>query len=236
MNKVVNVFSGIILVLFCAFAMGIVYDLSLTSNLALKNLPYRYEIAYAVTLVIALLGSLRIVRRWQGAKDMVRFTKFTFERPIGDAAKRLSIVYSVAEYTFTLLLLYVFYQMSSLDAKLVFPIMVVLALLFAEGLVFLMRVVRGGKAFRIGINKSVIAYFDREIHLIYFTGLTRVEMHQDMINFQYKKDLNILMPLDVIPTNERVAFRDAVIETLETELKEKKGKIIYIDDAFRNLK
>ena len=56
-----------------------------------------------------------------------------------------------------------------------------------------------------------------------------------MINFQYKDDLNLLFPLQVIKTEDRTDFRDALINTLEKHAANNKGKNIYIDDAFRNM-
>ena len=94
---------------------------------------------------------------------------------------------------------------------------------------------RGGPSFRLGINEKAVAYFNREVHLYYFTGLKRIELHQDMINFQYKDDLNLLFPLQVIKTEDRTDFRDALINTLEKHAANNKGKNIYIDDAFRNM-
>jgi hypothetical protein len=43
------------------------------------------------------------------------------------------------------------------------------------------------------------------------------------------------MPLDILNNEDRVAFRDALIELLEGINADKKEKFIYIDDAFRNL-
>ena len=56
-----------------------------------------------------------------------------------------------------------------------------------------------------------------------------------MVNFQYRDDLNLLMPLDILNNEDRVAFRDALIELLEGINADKREKFIYIDDAFRNL-
>lgn len=235
MNKVINVFSGLILAIFCAFVMAVVYDLTISTNFTLKGMPYKQEIAYGFTLIILLLGVLRIVRKWQGAKDMTNFNKFTFVRPIATSAKNLSLIYALIEVVFMGILIYFLYRISALDLSLVFPMLIVISFLLLEGIIFAYRIGKGGKAFRIGINKNVVAYFNREMHLMYFTGLKRVEMHQDMINFQYKDDLNILMPLDVLEKSDLIPFRDALIETLATELRDKKGKNIYIDDAFRTL-
>ena len=41
--------------------------------------------------------------------------------------------------------------------------------------------------------------------------------------------------LDILNNEDRIAFRDALLEVLEAINSDKKEKFIYIDDAFRNL-
>ena len=112
--------------------------------------------------------------------------------------------------------------------------MVVLLILSIESGWFAYVITKKGNAFRIGISDRAVAYFDREMHILYYSSLKRVEMHQDMINFQYKDDLNLFLPLDVIQQEDRKEFRETLMRSLE-EYGLKKGKSIYFDDAFRNL-
>lgn len=235
MNKVINIFSGVVLALYCALVMALVYDLSLSSTISLRGLPYKVEICAGFSLLVLLLGILRIKRKWQGATDMKRFKNFEFERFVSRSALNLSLVYTLAEAVFMGFLIYFLFQIAALWVELAFPMMLVISFLLLETLVFAVKIMRGGSSFRIGINKKAVAYFNREMHLFYFVGLMRVEMHQDMINFQYTEDLNILLPIEVIKKEDRAAFRDALIDVLENKVMENKGKRIYIDDAFRNL-
>ncbi len=235
MNKVINIFSGVVLALYCALVMALVYDLSFSSTVTLRGIPYKVEICTGFALLVLLLGILRIKRKWQGATDMSRFKNFQFERVVARPALNLSLVYTLAEAVFMGFLIYFLFQIAALWVELALPMILVISLLLLETLIFAVKIMRGGNAFRIGINKKAVAYFNREMHLFYFVGLIRVEMHQDMINFQYKDDLNLLLPIEVIKKEDRAAFRDALIDVLENKVMENKGKRIYIDDAFRKL-
>ncbi len=235
MNKVINVFSGVILAIYCALVMTLAFDLSLSSMVNLKALPFKFEICTGFAILIFLLGLLRIKRKWQGANDMRNFKNFVFATPVSRSSLNLSLVYAGAEIVFMGFLLYFLYLISTLTFEYVMVMIGAILILLFESLFFSFLILKGGNSFRIGINKSAVAYFNREMHIFYFTGLKRVELHQDMINFQYKEDLNLLLPIEVIRKEDRVAFREALINVLNERSTRKKGRLIYIDDAFRKL-
>ena len=235
MNKAINLFSGIVLVLYCAFVMASVYDFSF-STASFKSVPYKLEITYGFTILVFLLGMLRIKRKWQGLKDMKNFKGFHFVRYVAKPALNLSLVYAIAEIVFMGLLLVFLSKIAKMEINYVLPMILVISFILLEAIVFALLIKKGGQSFRVGINKKAVAYFNREMHICYFTGLKRIELHQDMVNFQYIDDLNILVPLDLFKKEDVVPFKEALIQTIETEVNAKKGKNIYIDDGFRNLK
>src|SRR5690606_32435879 len=114
--------------------------------------------------------------------------------------------------------------------QLVVVMLCVMLVLIVESIVFLFQIINAGKAFRIGVNSRVIAYFGREMHLLFYTGLQRVELHQrDLFSFQYKGDLVIFFPATVLEPEDRIPFREALLKQLEE-------KNIYFDDALRTWK
>jgi hypothetical protein len=234
MNKAVNTLSGIFFLLYGFLVMALGFDLSLSSGLSLTNMPWQKEIAYGFTLVIFLLGMLRIIRRWQGIKDMKKFDSFRYAQPISYRILGLSSLFTMAETVFMVGAIIFLSFLVGYEPTLVYPMIAVLFILALESASFALRITRKGKAFRIGISDTAVAYFDREMHILYFTSLIRVEMHQDMINFQYKDDLNLFLPLDVIRKEDLAEFRRTLMDSL-TEYGLKKSKTIYFDDAFRNL-
>jgi hypothetical protein len=234
MNKAVNTLSGIFFLLYGFLVMALGFDLSLSSGLSLTNMPWQKEIAYGFTLVIFLLGMLRIIRRWQGIKDMKKFDSFRYAQPISYRILGLSSLFTMAETVFMVGAIIFLSFLVGYVPTLVYPMIAVLFILALESASFALRITRKGKAFRIGISDTAVAYFDREMHILYFTSLIRVEMYQDMINFQYKDDLNLFLPLDVIRKEDLAEFRRTLMDSL-TEYGLKKSKTIYFDDAFRNL-
>ena len=55
MNKAINIFSGIILLMYTALVMGLIFDLSLSSA-SLKGMPYQLEICHYLCFYNALIG------------------------------------------------------------------------------------------------------------------------------------------------------------------------------------
>lgn len=230
MNKVVNVFSIIVLILFTLLSLVIIFDLAI-SNLHLKGLPYKVEILSSLAVVFFLLGVLRIRRRWQGFRDMHKFSQFDFDSAVSKTLINRSMVFTMLEIAFMLAALYLFTNLASvspIDYKLMIVMICAISILIVESILFLFQIIRAGKAFRIGINDRVIAYYGREMHIFYYAGLKRVELHQrDLFSFQYKDDLVLFFPANILKTEDRLPFRDALLHQLE-------DKKIYFDDALRN--
>lgn len=227
MNKTVNVFSVVIMVVFALMSMTIILDLSI-SNIHLKAMPFKFETLSALALLFFFVNLIRVRRRWQGVKDMKAFRSFKFSCDVSDKLMRRSVAFSSLEILFMLGALTLFLRLSELNFDLVIVMVAVLVVLAMEGVVFLATLLKRGDAFRIGLNSKVVAYFGREMHLFFYTGLRRVEFYQnDLIAFQYKDDLVLFLPIYVIPESQRANFRDELIKQLES-------KKIYFDDALRN--
>lgn len=227
MNRVINIFTFVVVGVFCFMVFVLVYDLSI-SNLHLKGMPYQVEIFTSLALLTLLLGLVRIQRRWQGTRDMRNFKNFIFVTEISKSHRQQAIIITSLEILFFLAVIFMISKILQLNPEFVTPMIAVLALICIESLIFIARLARGGDSFRAGFNEDIIAYYDREMHLFYYTGLLRVELNQkDLINFGYRDDLNITFATDAISKADRKAFRDALIKVLES-------KNVYIDDSFRN--
>jgi hypothetical protein len=227
MNRVINTFTFLALAIYCFLVFVIVSDLSF-STWNLKGLPYKFEIITTLTLIVLMLGLIRMHRRWQGTRDMKRYSNFVYVTDVDRGQLQQGILVTALEVLFFVAVIFFCLMYTELSPEYVRPMIAVLAFISLESVVFIVRLIAGGKAFRAGFNEDVIAYFDREMHLFYYTGLQRVELNQnDLINFQYRDGLNITFATDAIPKSERKAFRTALINVLET-------KNVYVDDTFRN--
>lgn len=226
MNRVVNIFTFLILVVFCLMVMTVVYDLSI-SNLHLKGMPYKQEIFTGQAFLVFLLGAIRMVRRWQGIRDMKKYSSFEFVVPVAQKHRNLGVIVTIIEAGFFAAAIGVCCLFISLEPTYVYPMIIVLSVLIIESLIFAFKLYRGGPSFCLGFDDNVIAYFDREMHLFYYTGLQRVELYQqDLIHLGYREDLNLSIETTAISEADRNAFRDAFVKKLES-------KNVYADDSLR---
>lgn len=191
-------------------------------------MPYKFEILSGLAIIVFILGLIRVRRRWQGHKDMSKFTQFDFDSKVSKAFINRSIMFTTLEVAFMLAVLYFFIQLSFIESNLLIVMIGVIAVLILESIIFLFTIINAGKAFRIGVNDRVIAYYGREIQLFFYAGLRRVELHQkDLFSFTYKDDMVLFFPATVLRAEDRVPFRKALLSKLEE-------KNIYFDDALRN--
>ena len=229
MNKVVNVFSLVILAVFTLMSMVIIFDLSV-SNIHLRAMPYKVEILSALAVLFFLVGLIRVRRRWQGVKDMRKFSQFDFDSKVSKKFLNKALMFTSLEVLFMLAAMYIFLVFYNIEPQMMVIMLCVMIVLIIESIVFLFQIISAGKAFRIGINSRVIAYYGREMHLLFYAGLRRVELHQkDLFSFQYKDDMVLFFPASVLNEEDRVPFRDALLNQLEQ-------KNIYFDDALRTWK
>lgn len=225
MNKVINVFSLFLLFLYSIIAIGSIYDLGF-SVYQVRSINYIKEITILLSVLVLILGLLRVKRRMNGIKDISSYKKFIYSIPISKNQRSQSIVAICIEIAFTIFFTFILLKVQTLDVHhYVLPMLIVIVVLGIENLIFLIRYILDAKKKRLGISDQFIAHFDREMKLIYYTGLQRIEIYQGMINFKYKKNLNLFLNLSSIPESELVPFFDALKKVLET-------KNIFFDDSF----
>lgn len=226
MNRAINIFSILVLAIYFSMVTAVIFDFSI-SNLTLKGMPFKFEIFTGLSVLFFFMGLIRVKRRWQGVRDMKKYSNFIYSNEINKPALTFASLFSIVEIIMLSLGLLYAYSLLDLNQNYVFPMIIALAVLIVESIVFFLKLKSKGKSFRYGMDDKVVAFFVREMHLYYFTGLLRVELYQkDVINFTYREDLNLALPTNIIAKEDRVVFRDHLIKILEK-------KNVYIDDAFR---
>ena len=60
--------------------------------------------------------------------------------------------------------------------------------------------------YRVGISSKAVIVADREVILLYFTGLRKISAHQQTTYFDYIKGLQLSFPTDCIQEEEREEF------------------------------
>ncbi|MFD1551511.1 hypothetical protein DNU06_03595 [Putridiphycobacter roseus] len=225
MNKIINIFSLILFIIFAFFAIGSIYDLGF-SVYEVNDIPNIQAIVYGISALFLLLGLIRIKRRLDGKKDIRNFKQFVFAVPIAKNQINLSTLLISIELLFGFFFLFILLLIRNLDdALLTLPLLIIVSVLLLESLVYLIIFRSKRKAFKIGVSPKFVAYFDREMHLYYYKGLKRVEVYQNMLNFRYKKDLNLFLNLDVIPEEQKENFFNNLNAVLDTE-------VVFIDDSY----
>ncbi|MGV6860955.1 MAG: hypothetical protein ACWA41_04235 [Putridiphycobacter sp.] len=228
MNKVVNIFTLGFLFLFSFLVVGNYEDIGI-SVYEIDQIKFLKEISIGIIVVVALLGFIRIKRRWVGVKDIKAFNKFEYVSPLSKKAKTMVVMFGVMEIVFLSFFVALFLKELPLDIDhLLLPMMGILLLLILEIIAFTLYSFNAKNVNIIGINKNLITYFDREIHIVFFDGLQRISIYQNRLHFKYKLDLNIFVELDFVPKENLLTFKAELEKVLL-------AKGVFIDDSYRLL-
>ena len=166
-----------------------------------NSIPYRSEIFIALGLILLIINIRRTIRRWMGMRIVGQIKRFSWNVEISKERKLRVIVYTLLESLVFFFLGTALYTVSN-EAWL--P---AIAFWFAsaDNLLFLL-VGLIWKKFRSGITSKAIIMSDRDVQLIYFSGLRKVSIHQQTIYFDYIKGLQMSIPVDIIPDKDKHDF------------------------------
>ena len=154
------------------------------------------------------------------------FQKFVFSTSFSQKQKNATSLFLGIEILFTAFFITILIVIYPLDEQFfVLPMLIVLSLIGLENCFYLIKFRSQPEVFKIGVSNKLVAYFDREMHLYYYDGLQRVEIYQDMLNFKYKKDLNLFLNLEVIPKDKMVEFLNSLKGVLDHDK-------VFFDDSF----
>lgn len=175
-------------------------------------LPYRQEFFLALGLILFIINLRRTIRRWMGMHIVNQLKKFKWNAEVTQERKQRVIVYNLLE---ALVLGSVGYGLFIVSPEAWFP---ALALVFGtlDNIVFTIIGV-SGKKYRAGVTGKAVILADRDVQLIYFSGLRKVSIHQQSIYFDYIKGLQMDIPLDSIPENELPAFFEAIESNIDRD-------------------
>lgn len=169
------------------------------------NLPYREEILTGFGVLMAIILLRRSIRRWMGMRIVSRPEKFKWNQPVSPERRKRVIVYTLLEVlvlTCAGLGLYVVSSLAWMPA---------IALWFGaiDGLLFILVGI-SKPIWRVGLSSKALIVADREVVLLYFTGLRKVSIHQDSVYFDYIKELQLSFPLDCIEGEKTDEFFTAL--------------------------
>ena len=163
------------------------------------NLPYKSIIFLVLGILISLLSINRSVKRWVSLYTISQKDRFVYHVPISlERTKRVRL-YTLLEAA---LLLLVGIALFSICSESIFCAMAY-ALFGIDDILFL---IFGSNRFGVGMSKKAIIIADREVIVLYFSGLRKVSISQRNLFFDYLQDLQLTFPVDCIPEDKRNEF------------------------------
>jgi hypothetical protein len=207
MNKFINALLLFITLPTALISIYVGFDLPVTFlKTTGANIPYIFEVFLGLGLILMIIIVRRSIRRWMGIKVVSRIDKFKWNEPVSSKRKIRVITYLLLEtavMTFAAGAIYYIADEAWPPA---------LALLLGAIDNFLFAFV--SSKYRVGLSSKALIIADREVIVLYFTGLRKVSIQQQTVYFDYIKDLQITFPSDCIQEDHKVEF----FETLEAQL------------------
>ena len=212
MNSFTNsvlLFFSIPLIGFCIY---VGYDVQIDfSHLSGAELPFQSYIYLAFGLLFFGLLGWRSVRRWMGVYIVNKTNRFTWNTPISNKRKQRVITYTLLEVLVMSSLAFALYVTLGLW---VFPA-AVLMFFSLESIIFLLAGVKG--RFRVGVSSKAIIAADREVVIVYFSGLQKITLGKDSIYFDYIKELQLLFPTDCLEKDQISVFKKEVQKMIDRD-------------------
>jgi hypothetical protein len=175
------------------------------------QLPYLDYGFLGLGLILLAISIRRSIRRWMGVRMTNQKGKYKWNSKVSASRKIRVVVYTILESAVMVSLGLAYYYLTSFAW---FPSIVMLFFSF-EGLLFL--IVCHKNLFRIGITSKAILVADREVILIYLSGLRQVSISQQTVYFDYLENLQLTFPTDCVEENEREQFFTTLKEQVNRE-------------------
>jgi hypothetical protein len=197
MNRLANSWLLItaILVFPFAFAVGYNIDYSLF-GLEIQGVEFEYkELVFGIAAGSAFLfGALKATRRWMGLRIVSQKKKFIYSDIISVERKNRVALYGIIEIVFLLLFGAYYATLSEYSVY----IGLVYFIIAGEHILHLVLGL-GRNLYRIGLTKKALVAVDREARVLFFSGLRKISRHQQTLYFEYKNDLVLHIPTNMIP-------------------------------------
>jgi hypothetical protein len=222
MNRSINILLLVISFPAMAFAILVGFDIPLDFlRVSAGQMPYRGTVFLVFSALLLLLMGRRSVTRWIGVGMTRKPERFIWCADIGRERKKQVRLYLILEAVIAAFFAVVSYVLTP-EA---WPLSVVYGLLFLDQLLFLLIATPW---FRVGVTHKAVVVSDREVRVLYFSGLRRVEVQQQTVYFEYLEDLQLFFPVNCVPEGHYGDFRTA----LETRVNRDK---VYFSGKFKEL-
>lgn len=224
MNRSVNILLFILFLPTALLAVLVGFDLPIGFlRLTGDTLPYAKEIFYVLAGLFFILGARRSVQRWSGMKMVSDEKRFLWNEPMDEKRVGRVSMYLYLEGGFHL----AFAIMLYLVTPLFLPVAIVFTLLAFDHFIFAI-IGKSKKKFRIGITKNAVVFADREVSVVYLSGLRRISVQQQSIYFDYIKELQLSASLDGISSEKRKSFRETIENVVDRN-------VVFFSEGFKEI-
>ncbi|MFM7473676.1 MAG: hypothetical protein ACKO00_07145, partial [Crocinitomicaceae bacterium] len=155
--------------------------------------------------VLFVLSLRRTLRRWSGLYLVNQRSKYVFNAEIKLERKKRVVVYTVLE---SVILAYLGYAYTAITPLALAP-SIVMYVFSLEGMIFLVYGLLG-KKFRIGITTKAVLVADREVFVMYFSGLNEISISQQSVYFTYAGNLQLNFPTECLDSGNKIEFFEII--------------------------
>jgi hypothetical protein len=222
MNRSINILLLVFSMPAIAFCIFVGFDIPmdfLQSSGA--SLPYREKVFLVLAGLLLILIARRAVNRWVGVRMTSKPERFEWCVEIGNERKKQVRLYLIIETVLALFFASTTYALTP-DS---WPLTIAYGLLFLDQLLFL---IIAPSWFRVGVTQKAVVVADREIRVLYFSGLRRIELHQQTVYFEYIEELQLFFPKNCVPDGAYSDFRQAIEKQVNRDR-------VFFSEKFKNL-
>lgn len=194
-----------------ALAIFIGFDIPFDSfGITGSEIPYRFELFAGLGFILFIIQLRRTTRRWMALSMVSKLDRFQWNKPVSLSRKKRVATYNLIEVTVMAVLSVGLYSITkeSLIPALIFLVFSVDSFVFT---------LVGRNKYRVGLSTKAILVADREIILIYFTGLRKVAIHQQTVYFDYINNLQLTFPLDCIEEENKQEFFEGLHKVIDKD-------------------
>jgi hypothetical protein len=221
MNKFINILLFLLTFPTMLVSIFVGFDLPIEFlKVSGKSLPFKNEIFLGLGLILLVVVLRRSLRRWTGVRMVSKLEKYKWNEPMSTARKSRVFLYLALEATVMLFIGLVLINICK-DAWLASTAYFVCAF---DHLLFLFLGV-SKNMYRVGLTSKAIVVADRDLKILYFSGLRKITIQQQTIFFDYINEFQLSFPLNCIADQNKTTFR----EILEQQVN--RDKVFFSDNV-----
>ena len=184
------------------------------------SLPFKFQIFLSLGIIYYIIIVRRSVRRWMGVAMVSKTAKFKWNVSMGEDRRKQVFLYQWLE---SLIMC-----SGGISLYYVCPDAIAPAsALWVGSLDNLIFMILGQtkKLYRIGLTSKAVVVADREVKVLYLSGLRKVTIHQQTVFFDYIKDLQMTFSLTCIPKEDQVDFKNTLESLVDRD------RVFFSDDV-----